>query len=51
LTSVAFLEGMASRELTSRQLDAQDPQFPMLVAVRACRPLTDLATSSGSPKQ
>jgi SAM-dependent methyltransferase len=51
LTSVAFLEGMASRELTSRQLDAQDPQFPMLVAVRAFRPLTDLATSSRSPKR
>ena len=51
LTSVAFLEGMASRELTSRELDAQDPQFPMLVAVRACRPLADLGTPPVSPER
>lgn len=38
LTSVAFLEGMAAHELRRRELDARDPQFPMLVTVRAFRP-------------
>ena len=40
LTSVAFLEGMAADELSSEELDAGDPQFPMLVTVRAYRPIT-----------
>ena len=40
LTSVAFLEGMAAEELSRKVLDARDPQFPMLVTVRAYRPVT-----------
>jgi hypothetical protein len=37
LTSVAFLEGMASHELRPQELRTQDPQFPMLVTVAATR--------------
>lgn len=37
LTSVAFLEGMATRELPRGALEADDPQFPMLVTVRAVK--------------
>lgn len=39
LTSVAFLEGLAASELSSRALTTSDPQFPMLVAVRAHKPV------------
>ena len=39
LSSVAFLEGMAADELSPAELDAGDPQFPMLVTVRASRPV------------
>ena len=46
LTSVAFLEGMATRELRHRELETHDPQFPMVVTVRAYRPQT--AEPSGS---
>jgi SAM-dependent methyltransferase len=38
LTSVAFLEGLAARELRSEELDVHDPQFPMLITVKATRP-------------
>lgn len=41
LASVAFLHGMAANELAPGELDVPDPQFPMLVAVRARRPLAD----------
>jgi glycosyltransferase involved in cell wall biosynthesis len=37
LTSVAFLEGMAAHELRARELVVSDPQFPMLISVRASR--------------
>lgn len=40
LTSVAFLEGMAADELRRHELDEGDPQFPMLITVRAYRPRT-----------
>lgn len=43
LSSVAFLEGMAAQELRPAELDHLDSQYPMLVAVRAQRPLTDEA--------
>jgi SAM-dependent methyltransferase len=39
LTCVAFLTGMATHELRRRELDLDDPQFPMLVTVRATKPL------------
>jgi SAM-dependent methyltransferase len=38
LTSVAFLEGLAARELRREELDVHDPQFPMLITVKATRP-------------
>jgi SAM-dependent methyltransferase len=37
LTSIAFLEGLASRELRRKELAFHDPQFPMLVTVRAVK--------------
>ncbi|HEX5467803.1 MAG TPA: methyltransferase domain-containing protein [Gaiellaceae bacterium] len=37
LTGVAFLLGMAQEELSSRELDADDPFFPLLVTVRATK--------------
>jgi SAM-dependent methyltransferase len=37
LTSLAFLVGMAAEELTSRQLERDDPFFPLLVTVRATK--------------
>lgn len=47
LTSVAFLEGMASRELRRNELETHDPQFPMVVTVRAYRPQTDGSSAPG----
>jgi SAM-dependent methyltransferase len=38
LTSVAFLEGLAARELRRSELDTDDPQFPMLITVNASKP-------------
>ena len=38
LSSVAFLEGLAASELRRAELDVSDPQFPLLVTVRADRP-------------
>jgi SAM-dependent methyltransferase len=37
LTSIAFLEGLATRELRREELDVTDPQFPMLITVRATK--------------
>ena len=39
LTSVAFLEGLATRELRREELSVDDPQFPMLITVSAFKPL------------
>lgn len=38
LAAVGFLEGLAAAELRGPELDAVDPQFPLLVTVRADRP-------------
>lgn len=38
LTSVAFLEGLAARELRREELSVDDPQFPMLITVSAFKP-------------
>ena len=35
LTSVAFLVGMAAEELSPRELELDDPFFPLLVTVAA----------------
>jgi hypothetical protein len=37
LAAVAFLEGVASEELTPAELDAHDPEFPVLACGRARR--------------
>lgn len=37
-SAVAFLQGRAAQELQSRELDVVDPQFPLLVTIRALRP-------------
>jgi SAM-dependent methyltransferase len=37
LSAVAFLVGMAGEELTSRELDLDDPFFPVLVTVQATK--------------
>jgi hypothetical protein len=35
---MAFLAGMASEELSSRELDTHDAAIPVLIAVRAVMP-------------
>ncbi len=37
LTAMAFLTGMACQELSSHELDRNDPFFPMIVTVRAVK--------------
>jgi SAM-dependent methyltransferase len=37
LTSVAFLIGMAAEELSTRELERDDPFFPLIVTVRATK--------------
>lgn len=37
LSSMAFLTGRSSEELSRRQLDDRDPYFPMLLAIRAVK--------------
>jgi SAM-dependent methyltransferase len=39
LTAVAFLVGIAAEELSPRELDLVDPFFPVLVTVRATKPV------------
>lgn len=43
LTSVAFLEGLATEDLRRHELDAQDARFPMLITVCARRPPCEAA--------
>lgn len=37
LTAVAFLTGMACEELSHRELEAQDPYYPIIITVRAVK--------------
>ncbi|HEU5041139.1 MAG TPA: methyltransferase domain-containing protein [Gemmatimonadales bacterium] len=37
LVSIAFLAGLAAEELTARELETDDPDFPLLVTVRAVK--------------
>lgn len=37
LTAAAFLRGVAYEELSQHQLDAQDPYFPVILAIRAVK--------------
>ena len=39
VSAVAFLQGLAADEVPARTLDAVDEQFPVIVAVRAVRPV------------
>ena len=38
LTAIAFLAGMAFEELSRHELDAYDPYYPIVVAIRAVKP-------------
>lgn len=40
LTATAFLQGLATEDLTAAELAAHDPDYPMVVAVRAIRSKT-----------
>ena len=44
-TSIAFLQGLACHELTPEEFEASDPYFPLLVTVRAVKPVTEALTS------
>ena len=37
LTSIAFLTGMAAEELSEKERERDDPDFPLLVTVRAVK--------------
>jgi SAM-dependent methyltransferase len=37
LAAVAFLHGLAEHELSAAELDAHDPQYPMIAAARAVK--------------
>jgi hypothetical protein len=37
LASIAFLAGLAAEELSRRELEIDDPDFPVLVTVRAAK--------------
>ena len=37
LTGIAFLAGMAREELSGRDLEVDDPYFPLIVTVRAVK--------------
>lgn len=37
LASIAFLTGMAAEELSGRELESDDPDFPLLVTIRAVK--------------
>jgi SAM-dependent methyltransferase len=38
LTAIAFLTGLAHEELSPRELNAVDPAYPVIIAVRAVKP-------------
>lgn len=38
LAATAFLQGLASEELTAVELDARDPDYPVSIGIRAIRP-------------
>lgn len=40
LASTAFLQGLAAEELQRVELDRQDPQYPLLITVRATKAVT-----------
>jgi hypothetical protein len=44
LTATAFLQGIATGELQSEELDYHDDQYELLITVRAVKPLTEEIT-------
>lgn len=42
LAAIAFLQGLAAEELTKEELDYSDPDYEVLIAVRAVRPKVTL---------
>ena len=40
LAATAFLQGIAAGELERRELDHRDPDYPLLITVRASKPRT-----------
>ncbi len=44
-SSIAFLQGMATEELTAAELEERDPQYELVVAVRAVKPGPRIAVS------
>jgi SAM-dependent methyltransferase len=46
LAACAFLQGLASEELSPRELASNDPLYPLIVTVRARKPL---AAADGTP--
>jgi SAM-dependent methyltransferase len=50
LAAVAFLHGLAAEELTGDELDYEDADFEVLVAVRAVKPRPDTAMRSAPLK-
>ncbi len=48
LTASAFLYGFASGELGKKKMDHHDPDYPVLISVRARRPL-DLIPEAAEP--
>jgi SAM-dependent methyltransferase len=47
LVMIAFLYGLASRELTTQELETDDPYFPLLVTIRAQAPVDEANRDSG----
>jgi hypothetical protein len=41
LAAVSFLHGLASQELRSKELDFTDPDYQLLITIRAERPKED----------
>ena len=37
LTTIAFLTGMAAEELSEKERERDDPDFPLLVTIRAVK--------------
>jgi hypothetical protein len=38
LAAISFLEGLAAEDLKKRELDTMDPNYELIVAVRAVKP-------------
>jgi len=49
LAAISFLQGLAVAELTTDELECYDPNFELLLSVRAVKPEGDSAVTSGKP--